>query len=69
MWFPRHMYKDIVLPSTVVFVAIEHGISGLRIDEEKRILSNTVLQTDHRVTGRSFLLKVQQLIAGIMGFL
>ena len=23
MWFPRHMYKDIVLLSTVVFVAIE----------------------------------------------
>ena len=23
MWFPRHMYEDIVLLSTVVFVAIE----------------------------------------------
>ena len=23
MWFPRHMYKDMVLLSTVVFVAIE----------------------------------------------
>ena len=23
MWFPRHMFKDMVLLSTVVFVAIE----------------------------------------------
>ena len=69
MQFPRHMYINMVLLSTVAFVAIEQCNSGLRIDEEKRILSNTVSQTDHMVTGRSFLLKIQQLIAGIMGFL
>ena len=31
-------------------------LCGLRIDEEKRILSSTVLQTDHMVTGQTFVL-------------
>ena len=31
-------------------------LCGLRIDEEKRILSSTVLQTDHMVIGQTFVL-------------